>query len=57
MVQLGDTGLGRDTLAWGRCQGQVAGTGTWGGFRGQVWWIRTRESDLQGLAWGHGTGT
>ena len=30
--------------------------GTWGGFRGQAWWIRTRESDLQGLTWGHGTG-
>ena len=35
----------------------VAGTGTWGGLRGQTWWIGTRESDLQGLTWGHGTGT
>ena len=29
----------------------VAGTGTWGGFRGQAWWIRTRESNLQGFIW------
>ena len=42
---------------WGGFRGQMAGTGTWGGFRGQAWWIRTRESDLQGFTWGHGTGT
>ena len=60
----GDTGLGH-----GVGLGQVAG-GIWGGFNGhggwdwdmggfggQAWWIRTRESDLQGLTWGHGTGT
>ena len=49
------SGYGAGT--WGGFRGQMAGTGTWGGFRGQAWWIRTRESDLQGFTWGHGTGT
>ena len=53
-VYLGDTGLGHGA---GLGDKSGHGAGTWGGFRGQAWWIRTRESDLQGLTWGHGTGT
>ena len=46
------------TGTWGGFNGQVEWLGrTWDGFRGQAWWIRTRESDLQGLTWGHGIGT
>ena len=53
-VYLGDTGLGHGA---GLGDKSGHGAGTWGGFRGQAWWIRTRESDLQGLTWGHGIGT
>ena len=42
---------------WGGFNGHGGWDWDMGGFRGQAWWVRTRESDLQGLTWGHGIGT
>ena len=44
-VYLGDKGR----AGLGDKSGHGAGTGGW--FRGQAWWIRTRESNLQGFIW------